>query len=178
GIGSALTSNYSGLLKVYMESERKRLEGVLPKNGRLRSILVHEQLTDLALALNADELIKSFMGHASDMNVIPGFVTRNFPMFVDCAVRLGVNLDEIAIMTPFNKLGFQMTPNRKACEYVLRANTLNVIAISVLASGQLRLSDAADYLETIGGIGSVVIGASSPSHARETFSHFSTLRGH
>jgi hypothetical protein len=44
-----------------------------------------------------------------------------------------------------------------------------IIAISILAAGYLKLDDAAEYLNTLENLNGVVVGVSKESHARETF---------
>ena len=175
GLAALLTSDYSTLLDVYLNLEVQRLDQALPSRAHLRSVLAHEQLTDLAIALDANQILREFVEAVSKKGVMPGFVTRNFPLFVRFLDESGINTDNVVIMTPFNKIGFQMTPDRRACERTLASTGLSkVVAMSILAGGRLDLQGATTYLKTLDGISSVVVGVSSRLHALETFSK---LRG-
>jgi hypothetical protein len=76
------------------------------------------------------------------------------------------------VMAPFNPLGFQMTPDRESCEHAAAAAAgVPFVAISVLAAGQVPLSEAIEYLTRRKAyLSSVVVGTSSTRHATETFS--------
>jgi hypothetical protein len=166
-----LSSDYSKLLQVYLELEYKRLYSVLPKGGKLRCVLAHEQLTDLAVALGGGDILKQFVSLAVKMQVMPGFVTRNYPLLVRFLDRWDVDPAKVVIMTPFNKIGFQMTPDRETCESTLsRLPDSKTIGMSILAGGQLSLHEAIDYLQSVHTLASVVVGVSSAAHANETMS--------
>lgn len=98
-------------------------------------------------------------------------MTRNFARFSDFITTTDVSMKDLVIMTPFNKAGFQMNPSRESCEERLpKLPESRVIAMSVLASGYLGLDEAIKYLKVLPKQVSCVVGVSSESHARETFS--------
>lgn len=165
---SMLLSDYSKLLQEYLELECRRLYSVLPRGGQLRCMLAHEQLTDLAIGLNADGVLKQFVAHAMKMGIMPGFVTRNFPLFVGFLSECGIDPAKLVIMTPFNSVGFQMTPDKGTCERLLSGSKSRIIGISTLAGGMLSLDAATNYLKTLSALRSVVVGVSSVEHATET----------
>ena len=79
-------------------------------------------------------------------------------------------------MTPFNSIGFQMSPSREACELCLSGlSDADVIAMSIMAGGYLNLDQAFQYLRTLPKLSGVAIGASSKEHAEETFRKFVML---
>jgi len=81
-----------------------------------------------------------------------------------------VDLADVAVCAPFNKVGFQMNPSRVACEEALRSiNAGNIIAMSVLASGYLQPIEAIDYVRRLPNISSIVAGSSNVEQAEETF---------
>ena len=53
-------------------------------------------------------------------------------------------------------------------EKKIKDNNSHTIAMSMLASGAVRPKEAVDYIGSLEGVGSVVFGASSPAHIRET----------
>jgi hypothetical protein len=174
---SLATFDPKRVLRTYIDAELELLSNNAPENARVKSIFLHEIITDLAISFDAVDLIQGYANHIMDSyRVMPGFETRNFPKFVDFARRCELKLDQISILTPFNKVGFQMNPSREACEEVLnRSVGVNIIAMSILASGYIDLSSALQYLKGLGDIKSFVVGASTSAHAQETFSRMHTI---
>ena len=75
-------------------------------------------------------------------------------------------------MTPMNPVGFQMHPSREACEEALKSlENTQVVAMSILAAGYLKLPEAVDYLNGLSQIDSVVVGTTQGTHATETFGY-------
>lgn len=162
---SMLRKDINGLLKTFIDVE------LLPFNSiNVRCVFLHDVLVDLALALRLKNVFELFIEHIEDKhNAKAGFVTKNFARLVRQLDEWGID-DNVIIMAPFNKVGFQMNPSREACEEVLRGCKYDVIAMSTLAAGYLKPEEAYEYLfklPTI--IRSVVVGVSSKKHAEETF---------
>jgi hypothetical protein len=66
-----------------------------------------------------------------------------------------------------------MNPSKEECEKALAEYPEpTVIAVSVLAAGYLKPSEAVDYIKTLPNISGVVIGVSKEKHANETFRLF------
>jgi hypothetical protein len=132
--------------------------------------MLHELITDMALALNLDWLFKAYVNFMLKRAVIPGFNTANFAYLVEKLGEWNIDLNKIAIVTPFNKVGFQMIPSKTKCEKTLESLPEHiVIAISILAAGYLSPTEAIDYIATLPNIEGVAVGISKESHARETF---------
>jgi hypothetical protein len=127
-------------------------------------------LTDLALALDLDWLFKEFIDFTLNNKIAPGFNTGNFTFLIEKLKEWRIDLQNVVIAAPFNKVGFQMIPTKSKCEEVLK-NTPEprVIAISILAAGYLDPSVAIDYISNLPNIGGVAVGVSKEHHARETF---------
>jgi len=174
GTISVLTLNPYRALEVYLDVELGRLLRSKPESTKLRGVFVHEAVTDIAVALGARELMEEYVRLTKKKySTFPGFVTRNLPKFVEFLSDTKINLSEILILTPFNAIGFQMTPTKDACEQVLKSHPdANIIAMSVLAGGQLSILDSIKYLKSLSGLKGIVIGVSSEEHALETFSRF------
>lgn len=172
GVFALVTGDVSRIVRKYIDIELNRIRRVLPARAEVVCVLVHEQVSDLALGLRSDALLAEFVSAVSERGLRPGFVTRNFPLFVRFLSDSGMRTREVVMMTPFNKLGFQMSPSREECEEALnKYDFSSVIAMSVLGGGQIGLRDAADYLKKLGRIRSVVVGVSSIIHARDTFTY-------
>ena len=85
-------------------------------------------------------------------------------------------MKDVVIMTPFNKIGFQMNPSGESCEAAL--NDLkegDVVAMSIMAGGYLTLDESIEYLNGLTNLSGVVAGVSSAEHAIQTFTKLRTL---
>lgn len=164
----------SAFLKTYLTYEISRIKSAMSKDANLKAVLLHETITDMALALNLDWFFKSYIDFFSKSKIKPGLETRNFPFLIQKLKDWNINMGKIVITASFNKAGFQMNPSRTDCERALeQASEAEVIAMSTLAAGYLKPSEAIPYLKTLPGITHVVVGVSKEYHAIETFSQLS-----
>jgi hypothetical protein len=173
GFNAVIQMKPTNLLKIYLTYELSRIESAVGKQAKLTSVLLHEVLTDMGLALNFDWLFKSYVSYLSKKDIIPGFNTRNFPYLVTKFKEWNIDLNKILVATQFNKAGFQMNPSREECEKTL--STLSspiVLAISVLAAGYFKPVEAVDYIANLDNIKGIAIGVSTPKQASQTFTLF------
>jgi hypothetical protein len=163
----------SGLLDTYLSYEISRIKSAVGSKKNLASVLLHEVVTDMGLALDMEWLFSSYIASLSKIGIVPGFHTRNFPYLVKKFNQWNMDADHIIITTPFNKAGFQMNPSREECEKTL-ANLTSpiVLAISILAGGYFQPSAAVDYIAGLDNLKGVVAGVSTEQQARETFELF------
>lgn len=178
GARSAITLDPIGLAQTYLDSQVSELRTVSQKT-EIRTVLLNEVATDFSISFQSTEVLDEFITHMRDRyGLRAGFVTRNFPAFVRFLESSGYDLKDVTVMTPWNKLGFQMSPTREECEEVLSTHSdSHVIATSVLASGRLSLEEAAEYIRANPGIEAVAIGVSTHAHAVEAFNAFEALFG-
>ena len=170
GLKGVIRMDPVALLKMYLYYEISRIKSSAGKQADLHSVLLHEVITDMALALNLDWFFKSYVDFMLKLGIKPGFNTRNFVYLVNRFIEWRIDLRETIIATPFNKKGFQMNPSRTECEQALaKIPELNIIAISILASGYLKPPEAIDYIATLPNINGVAVGVSKEQHAHETF---------
>lgn len=173
GFRSVLTMDPESMLKTYLAYEVSRVKSGGGSKARFGSVILHQLITDLALALHMDWLFKVYVDSLLNERITPGFNTGNFAFLVDRFLEWGIDLKKVVILAPFNKVGFQMTPCIEDCERALKDLTEPaVIAMSVLAAGYLSPKDAAGYIAALPNIKGVAIGVSNEKHARETFSLF------
>ena len=173
GFKGALTMDPGTLFRTYLAYEIFRVKSFAGSKARLDSILLHQLVTDLALALRMDWLFKDYVDYLSKEGFTPGFNTGNFAFLVDRFREWNIDLAKVVILAPFNKVGFQMVPSVEACEKALLSLPAPiVIAISVLAAGYLSPGDAAGYIAGLPNIRGVAAGVSKEHHARTTFSLF------
>lgn len=179
GGATALAYDPLAALRLYVDVELSKIRAAAPKSWTVDTIFLGETFTDMLLSLRSYALIRSFCesveGHGG---VRAGLQTLNLFRLLSDRSELGLRRVP-PIMAPFNPTGFQMTPDRETCERAAeQATGLEFVAISVLAGGQVSLRTAMEYLTLRKGyISSVVVGTSSPEHARETFGRLVDIFG-
>jgi len=168
---SALKQDVLGIFKTYIDIELGAYIRAKPKSAVVNTVLLHEVVTDLCLGLSDSRLFETFVKHIREnYQATPGFVTYNLPTLVRFLKESGLDLG-VAIMAPFNSIGYQMSPSRESCEACLSdLRETKIIAMSMLAGGFLSLRDAISYLSGLPSLAVIAAGVSSKEHARETFS--------
>ncbi|MFZ0515167.1 MAG: hypothetical protein WAM14_26455 [Candidatus Nitrosopolaris sp.] len=165
GLG-VVRKDFFELFKVFIDTELIRIQ-----NLNVKMVFLHDVLTDLAMSLNLRNTFQVFQEHLHDEHKIEaGLVTKNFPKLVSKLDEW--NLKIPAIMTSFNKVGFQMNPSRKSCEEHILDYQGDIIAMSVLAGGFLLPAEAYEYILSQPKIRNVVIGISSVAHAKDILQLF------
>jgi hypothetical protein len=172
GFQGVVLMDLVALMKTYIRFEYSRILSSIAKKQRLTSILLHEVITDMAIALNLDWFFREYVRFVSGLGVKPGFETRNFSYLVKKFKEWDMNFDDIMLVSSFNKVGFQMNPSQISCEEALASiPECDVVAMSILAAGYISLPDAVDYIEQLPNLRGMVVGVSKPNHARETFTY-------
>lgn len=170
GLKGVITADLISLMKAYLTYEISRIKSSAGKKADLRSVLLHQAITDIALALRLDWLFKSYVDFMLKLGITPGLNTGNFAYLVNKIREWNIDLSKITIAAPFNKVGFQMTPSRRECEKALKnVPEPTTIAISILAAGYLDPLEAINYIAVLPNIRGVAVGVSKEKHARETF---------
>jgi hypothetical protein len=170
GLHGIVSMDPVALMKTYLIYEIGRIRSSVGKRQSLDSVLLHEVITDMALALDLDWLFKSYVRFIGELGIKPGFETRNFAYLVKKFKEWNLDFSEISIAAPFNEIGFQMNPSRAECERALaKVPESTVIAMSVLAAGYLELSEAIEYVKSLANLKGVAVGVSKEQHASETF---------
>jgi hypothetical protein len=168
GLKGVIGQDPVSLMKAFLYYEIYRIKAVTKLAANPHSFILHEIVTDMALALNLEWLFKAYIHFMLELKIKPGFETRNSPRLIDNLMKWSVNLNQITIITPFNRIGFQMSPSQEECEKaLLNIPDTEVIAMSVLASGYLDLPEAIAYINGIPRLKGVVIGVSRERHARD-----------
>jgi len=171
GLKGVAGTDLTSVLKTYLLYEISRVKSSSGKKVVLESVLLHEVVTDMALALGLDWLFKSYIDFLSKRGIKPGFETRNFTYLVDKFENWNIDLSKVVIAAPFNKIGFLMNPSKYDCEKALaNLSNANIIAMSIMAAGYLKPIEALDYVKRVPNISSAVIGVSKLQQAIETFS--------
>jgi hypothetical protein len=170
GLEGILKADLASIMKAYLSYEISRITSSAGKKANLQSVLLHQVVTDMALALDLEWLFKSYVEFMLKLGITPGFNTGNFAYLVKKLKEWRIDLREVTIAAPFNKVGFQMIPSRKDCEKALACIPEPiVIVISILAAGYISPADAIEYIATLPNIKGVAVGVSKETHACETF---------
>ena len=173
GLKGVITTDPKALMKTYLSYELDRIKSSVDAKVNVESILLHQLITDMALALDLDEIFKEYINFLSNRKITPGFNTGNFAYFVNKFNEWKIDLNKVLILAPFNKVGFQMTPSVEECEKALSLlPSPVVIAMSVLASGSVKPKDAAEYIASLPNVRGVAMGVSKQSQAQDTFNLF------
>ena len=173
GIRGAICNDPKSLLKAYLKYEYARLQNIIKNDDNLflASILLHEIVTDMALALDMQWLFRAHIELMRKLKIKPGFETRNLPFLVKQFNKWQIDVKGLVIEAPFNSIGFQMCPTKIDCENALKTmHGSEIIAFSVLAAGYIKLPQAIDYVNTLPNINGIAIGVSNEKQAAETFS--------
>jgi len=170
GLMGFLRMDPLAIMKTYLTYEISRIRASAGRKAKIDCILLHEVITDLALALNMEWLFKSYIGYMHKLGINPGFNTCNFAYLISRFRDWNVDINEVVFAAPFNKIGFQMAPSKEQCERALNNfSKPSLIAISILAAGYLEPSEAIDYIAAFPKIRGVATGVSKERHAQETF---------
>jgi hypothetical protein len=174
---SALRVDPPGMLKAYIDVELAAYLSEKPGNASLQGVLLHEVVTDLCLGLRDVHLLDAFAQHIRQKyHASPGFVTYNLVRFVELFRKKGLTTEDVVIMTPFNSIGYQMSPSRHSCETCLSGlPNSNLIAMSIMAGGYLKFDEAVDYIRSLPNLSGVAVGVSSKEHACSTFTQLKNV---
>jgi hypothetical protein len=170
GLNGVVRSDLASLFKTYLLYEVSRVRRSAGGKAKLESVLLHQLITDLCLGLGLDWVFKFYTEFLLKKGVTPGFNTGNFALLVEKLKEWDINLEDVVIAAPFNKVGFQMVPSREECEKALAGLPKPIVlAISILAAGYLKPEEAVDYIAGLPNIKGVAVGVSKERHANETF---------
>ena len=170
GVKGLLRADPISLMKTYLAYEVDRIRSSAGEHARIRSVLLHEVIVDMALALNLDWFFRAYLDFMAKKGYAPGFNTCNFAYLVNKFRTWDIDMSNMVVAAPFNRAGFQMNPSREKCEEALRSLDEPVlIAISILAAGYLKLDEATAYVASLPNLKGVAAGVSKEKHSQETF---------
>jgi len=134
---------------------------------KVKGIILHGQVTDLALSSNNPEIINVYRNLIQERyKTTPILATHNFGSLLPKLMEWKIKLP---IMAPLNKKGFMMKPSQEQNEALLEKTDYEIIAKKVLAGGRLNPEEAFPYLKDKN-IKSVVLGIGSLSETYHTLS--------
>lgn len=159
---AAAKQDFVSLMKLLVDAEMKMFDGL-----NTEVIFLQNIVTDLLLGLGMNEFFVAFSRHIREKyRAEAGFITMNLPRLLDVLEESG--LENPIICSNVNKIGFRMCGGIEAYERTIRERRFRPIAMSVLASGAIRPREALEYVCGLERIESIVFGASSRGHIKET----------
>ena len=157
-----LSKDFLKLMEILIDAEMKMFKGISTP-----VIFIQNVIVDMILGLKAYDAFRAFDDYIrKKYNAEPGYITMNMPALLDALNSIGIK--NPIICTSINKIGFRMSGSIEIYEKYLREKEFRPIAMQVLAAGALKPREAIEYLGNFPKIESVVFGASSKGHIRET----------
>jgi hypothetical protein len=130
-------------------------------------IFIQNVMVDLILGLGMKDVFVEYDQYIrKKYNAEPGYITMNLPLLLDTLESVGIN--NPVICSSINKIGFRMSGGIGIYEKTLRERKFRPIAMQVLAAGALGPEEAIEYIGRFPQIESVLFGASTRSHIKQT----------
>jgi len=159
---AAAKQDFVGLMRLLVDAEMKMFHGI-----NTEVIFLQNIVTDLLLGLGMKEFFTAFASHIKEKyNAEAGFITMNMPHLLNVLEECGI--ENPIICSNVNKIGFRMCGGIETYEKIIREKKFRPIAMSVLASGAISPGEALEYVCGLKNIESIVFGASSRGHIKET----------
>jgi hypothetical protein len=150
------------VMKLLIDAEMEIFKGL-----NVEAIFLQNIVTDLLLGLDAKDVFVEFCHYIkSRYKAEPAFNTMNMPALVELLSNCGI--ENPIVCSSINKIGYFMSPNRKAYEDCIARRSFRPMAMSILASGAIPPKEAVDYIAGLANIEAVVFGASSRHNIMET----------
>lgn len=157
-----LNKDFIKLMELLIDAEMKMFKGI-----QTPVIFIQNVLVDMILGLKMFEVFKEYDAYIrKKYQAEPGYISMNMPALLDALNSVGI--ENPIICSSINKIGFRMSGGIEIYEKYLNEKEFRPIAMQVLAAGALRPKEAIEYLGKFPKIESVLFGASSQSHIKET----------
>lgn len=157
-----LTKDFIKLMEIFIDAEMKMFKGI-----DTPVIFIQNVVVDMILGLKMLNIFKEYDSYIrKKYHAEPGYITMNMPALLNGLNSVGI--ENPIICSSINKLGFRMSGGIEIYEKYLKEKQFRPIAMQVLAAGALKPKEAIEYLSNFPKIESVLFGASSKSHIRET----------
>ncbi len=152
------------VMQMLVDLEMKMFRGL-----DIKVVFLQNIITDLILGYGVRAVFEGYCDYIRKRyGALPGLITQNMPFLKSKLEEWGIG--EVVICSSYNKIGYLMSPDVESYVMAARNNDPSVyqlMAMSTLASGAIPASDAYDFINRQN-IQSVVFGASSRGHIRET----------
>lgn len=150
------------LMELLVDAEMRMFQGL-----DVRVVFLQNIVTDLVLGLGVVDFLAGFAAYVQKkFGAEPGFITMNLPQLVPALRAAGV--ENPIVCSSINKAGYFMNPDVATYEETIRQGGFRSMAMSILASGAVGPEEAVEYVCRQPNICSIVFGASSLGHIRQT----------
>lgn len=157
-----LSKDFLKLMEIFIDAEMKMFKGI-----KTPVIFIQNVIVDMILGMKAYDVFVAYDQYIrKKYDAEPGYITMNMPALFDALNSVGI--DNPVICSSINKIGFRMSGGKEIYEKYLKEKEFRPIAMQVLAAGALRPKEAIEYLGKFPRIESVLFGASSKAHIKET----------
>lgn len=157
-----LRRDYIELMKMLVDAEMKMFEGI--ETG---VVFLQNVVTDLILGMGMLDFFVAFADYVQEeYQSEPGFITMNFPFLLKVLEERSIR--NPIICTSINKIGFRMPGGIESYEKTISNGRCRVIAMQTLAAGAIPPKKAIEYVCQQKGIHSILYGASTKSHIKQT----------
>jgi hypothetical protein len=157
-----LNNDFGKLMELLIDAEMKMFKGL-----NTPVIFIQNVVVDMILGLKMYGVFKEFHAYIqTKYNAEPGYITMNLPALVTALENVGIY--NPIVCASINKIGFRMSGGKEVYEKCLEEKQVRVIAMQVLAAGALKPKEAIEYVSKLPNIESILFGASSKSHIKET----------
>lgn len=164
GATSLISGDYLEIMKILVDSEMKSMKGL-----NVEALFLQNIVTDLLIGLGMSDILESFYEYVKNRYRIDvGIITMNHVMATEIFVN-NLKINDIIICSPINKIGFRMNPDKETVETTLQLHKTKNLAMSIFASGAIQYNEAIEYVSKLHGIDSVLFGASSYAHIKNTY---------
>lgn len=157
-----VSKDFISMMQLLIDAEMKMFKGIPTP-----VIFIQNVLVDLILGLGMFEVFAEYDKYIrKKFDAEPGYITMNLPMLLDALESVGI--ENPIICSSINKIGFRMSGGKGIYEKTLKERKFRPIAMQVLAAGALGPDEAISYLGDFPQIESVLFGASSKGHIKQT----------
>ena len=162
GSASLALGEIEGIGKLLIDAEMKMFHGLSTP-----IVFIQNILTDFCLGLGFHRAYRLFADHIQKTyNAEAGFITMNLPRLVPALKSVG--FDNPIVCANYNKAGFRMCGGLGEYDRFLDSGKLQMIAMSVFASGALPPREALEFVCANRGVDSILFGASTGKNIRHT----------
>ena len=169
GSMALLTQDPLKVMTVLVDAEMKMFRGL-----SLGAVFLQNNIADLMLGMGVKDVFSAFAEHVeSKYKTRAGFMTLNMPKMAEMLNAAGIQRP--LICSAINKIGFQMNPDIAAYERLLQGDSIDGMAMSVMAAGAVPPREAFEYVTRLKGVKSVIFGASSSRNITQTHEIVSQL---
>jgi hypothetical protein len=154
--------DYIKMMELFIDAEMKMFKGI-----NTPVIFIQNVMVDLLLGLGIKEIFVEYERYIrKKYKAEPGYITMNLPLLLNVLEAVGIR--NPIICSSINKIGFRMSGGIEIYEKTLREREFRPIAMQVLAAGALGPEEAIAYIGNFPRIESVLFGASTKSHIKQT----------